>query len=120
MRHDRDEADYFLDMVAYARRAIRFVDNQPFESFIENEITRLAVYKCLEIIGEAASKISSETRTLHSDIPWGGMIGMRNILVHDYEGVADDMVYRTVIERLPELLIILHRILQANGWEDRP
>lgn len=62
-----------------------------------------AVIRCVEIIGEAASKISDATRISAPDIPWSAIVGMRNRLVHAYFEVDADVVWNTVTVELPGL-----------------
>lgn len=57
----------------------------------------------LEIIGEAANKISLELRNLNPQIPWRDMIDMRNVLIHEYFGVIPETVWKTCQQNLPKL-----------------
>lgn len=57
----------------------------------------------LQIIGEAASRISPELRERYPDVPWGQMIGTRHVLVHGYFDIDLDIVWTAVDEDLPEL-----------------
>jgi uncharacterized protein with HEPN domain len=77
----RDEA-YLLDILIAAREASEFVANLTWRQFAESRLHQSAVVKALEIIGEAAGRISIETRRAHPEIPWIEIIGMRNRLVH--------------------------------------
>lgn len=77
----RDEA-YLLDILIAARRAISYLEESSREAFQKNEMLQDAVIRPLEIIGEAASRVSDEYRERHPEIPWHKMIGMRNRLIH--------------------------------------
>jgi len=70
----------------------------------------LAIMKELEIIGEAAAKVSAVTKEQFSGIPWQDIIGMRNRLVHGYFDVDSDRVWDTVAVDLPELLALLDNV----------
>jgi uncharacterized protein with HEPN domain len=72
----------------------------------------LAIIKELEIIGEAASKVSSETRERFPEIPWQDIVGMRNRFIHGYFDIDMDRVWDTVNADLPELLELLEKIVQ--------
>jgi len=61
------------------------------------------VVRRLEVIGEAANKISESTRKKYPVIPWGKMTGMRNILIHEYFGVDYVIVWNTCKKSIPEL-----------------
>ena len=78
----RDEA-LLLDILIAARRAIRFLDGMTWEAFQRSELHQNAVMRPLEIIGEAARRVSQDTRDAYPDIPWDQMVGMRNRLIHE-------------------------------------
>ena len=65
----------------------------------------------LEIIGEAARRISKETQAAYSDLPWSDMVGMRNIMIHEYDDVDLVIVWETVNNDLPPLIDALEKIL---------
>lgn len=71
----------------------------------------LALLKALEIIGEAASKVSAETQAQHADISWSDVIAMRHRLVHTYFDIDLDVVWQTVVTDLPPLVTALRRAL---------
>ncbi len=64
----------------------------------------LAVVRLLEIIGEAANGISTDYQQAHPELPWNGMVSMRNRLIHGYFDVNLDIVWKTIQEDLPFLL----------------
>jgi uncharacterized protein with HEPN domain len=71
----------------------------------------LAVERCLEILGEAARRISDRVRLEHPEIPWHQIIAQRNVLAHEYGDIRHEMIWRVVSERIPELLTILERLV---------
>jgi len=71
----------------------------------------LAVIRCIEIIGEAASKISPDVRLMYPQIPWTDIVGMRNRLIHAYFDIDPDLVYDTLVGDLPRLIGSLQEIL---------
>jgi uncharacterized protein with HEPN domain len=79
----RDEA-YLLDILIAARRAMSYMEGSSREAFQENEMLQDAVIRPLEIIGEAAGRVSEAYREAHPEIHWHKMIGMRNRLIHEY------------------------------------
>ena len=99
----RDDA-WLLDMLLAARRAVRFAAPLTFSEFENDDLHQLAILKSVEIIGEAASRISEETKAGHPDIPWAEIIGLRNRLVHAYFAIQLDIVWQTVQEDLPPLI----------------
>jgi uncharacterized protein with HEPN domain len=68
-----------------------------------------AVTRQLEIIGEAARRISPETQATIPDIPWSKMIGMRNRLIHQYDDLDLETIWDTIQISLPELIVMLER-----------
>ena len=74
---------------------------------------RFACVKQIEIIGEAANFISSETKALFSDLEWKQIIGMRHILVHKYFGMDFELVWQVIIKDLPELKQKIEIVLNA-------
>jgi len=79
----RDET-YLLDILIAARDAMSFVSDVTQAQFYASRLHQNAVVKALEIIGDAAARISDETRQAHPEIPWADITGMRNRLVHGY------------------------------------
>jgi uncharacterized protein with HEPN domain len=72
-----------------------------------------ATVRALEVIGEAAGKVSDDTRSAAPQTPWRAMVGMRNRLIHGYFDVDTEVVWRTVKNELPELESAIQSALQA-------
>ena len=105
----RDEA-YLLDILNAARKAIQYTTGVTEEEFLRNELLQDATLRQLEILGEAARKVSQETKNVHLEIPWPEMIGLRNRLIHEYSRVNLQRVWDTIqndILRLVTLVIPL-------------
>ncbi len=73
-----------------------FVKNTTYPEFFKDTMKRAAVVRNLEIVGEAASKISKEFQKKNSTIPWSDIVGMRNKLIHDYFDVDYGIVWEVV------------------------
>jgi uncharacterized protein with HEPN domain len=73
------------------------------DSFIQDEKTADAVVRNLEIIGEAANRLSKDFIEQHSNIEWRKIIGLRHRIVHEYFGVDLDLVWQIITSDLPEL-----------------
>lgn len=82
--------------------------------FRRSRLHQLAVLKAVELIGEAAARVSDETRASHPDVPWKEIIGMRNRIVHGYVDVRLDVVWRTVREDVPALLAKLRPLVPKD------
>jgi uncharacterized protein with HEPN domain len=74
----------------------------------------LAILKAVEIIGEAASKVSDETREVYPQIPWSGIVAMRNRLTHVYFDIDLERVWDTVTDDLPPLISSLEKIIHIE------
>ena len=71
--------------------------------------------KSIEIVGEAASKVSKERREGLPQIPWANIINMRNRLIHAYSDIDLDVLWKTVIEDLPPLIAELEKIILSEN-----
>ena len=114
----RDGA-YLLDMLLAARDAVDFAGQITYSQFENSRLHQNAIFKALEIVGEAASRVSSEMRESQPDIPWHEIIGMRNRLVHVYFDLDIGLVWQTVQEDLPPLIAQLEHIVPPESTSDR-
>ena len=80
----RDDAARMLDMLLAARDAAAFADGRTRDDLDEDRQLLLALVKAVEIVGEAAAHVGEDTKSVHPEIPWTRIIGMRNRLVHGY------------------------------------
>jgi uncharacterized protein with HEPN domain len=105
MTKTRAYADYLEDIRQAAEKAVAFLGEMSVETFAGDEKTAYAVVRALEILGEAAKRIPSEVRDRYPDVPWRSMAGIRDKLIHDYVSVNNEVVWRTVREDLPGLIL---------------
>ena len=115
MRHEERDPANLWDMLEAARAVVDFTENLTLEEFLaagrDMQITRLAVERKLEILGEAARRVSSRFRDEHAEIPWKEMVGLRNVISHEYDKVNYPEIYRIVRERVPELITLLEPLV---------
>jgi uncharacterized protein with HEPN domain len=109
----KDDRVYVGHMIETIHKALSFLDGIGRAEFDNSETLRLALTHLLQIIGESARRVSQDFRTAHPQIPWKGIVGMRSKVVHDYLNVDDDIVWSTVIDDLPALLIELEKIMNS-------
>jgi uncharacterized protein with HEPN domain len=106
----RDDAVYVGHMLDTARKAVEKVERKSRADFDADENLRLALAHLIQIIGEAASRVSVTFCEEHAEVPWSEIIGMRHKIVHDYLGVDYDIVWEVVTADLPLLADKLERI----------
>ncbi len=109
----KDDA-YLEDILEAAKAVRRFTDGVSLEAFKANEEKYEAVNRKLEIIGEAARRLSPAAKNIFPEIPWRLVTAMRNILIHDYDDVDLDVVWETVQRDLPPLITRLEKHLAQN------
>ncbi len=102
-------------MLDAARAAQAFAEGKIRSSLDTDQQFLFALYKAIEIIGEAASKITPTTRAEIPEIAWRDMIGMRNILIHGYFEIDLDQVWKAVVEDLPLLVAELEQIVPPEA-----
>jgi uncharacterized protein with HEPN domain len=82
---------YLLDMLTAARDARDFAAGLTRDEYEASRLAQYAISHTLQIIGEAAARVSDDTRNSAGDVPWTQLIGLRNILVHDYGRIHRDI-----------------------------
>lgn len=107
MRGDRER---LLDMLEAIRKIEQYAHDESFTS-PQDELVEVWMVHHLQIIGEAASRISDDLRKKHPEVSWGGMIGMRHVLVHGYFETDKDIVWKAVEQDLPKLKTQIEKML---------
>ena len=110
----RDDAVRIQHMLDAAREACAFAKERGREDLNSDRQLTLALVKDIEIIGEAATRVSAETRMAYPSLPWLESVAMRNRLIHGYFDINLDIVWATVSEELPPLIAQLERILFSS------
>jgi len=115
MRPEERDPAYLWDMIEAARAAVDYTENLTLNKFLatdrEKAITRLAVERQLEILGEAARRVSSQFREAHPELPWREIVGLRNVISHEYDKVNYESIFRIVRNRLPVLIAMLEPLV---------
>ncbi|MBI3684188.1 MAG: DUF86 domain-containing protein [Acidobacteria bacterium] len=109
----RDEATV-LDILNAARRAVDFCLGLDRASFQADPKIYFAVLHQFTIIGEAAKRLTDAFRSSHPEFPWKDMAGMRDVLVHRYDDVSPEEVWKAVVEDLPQLIRSLEAIATSS------
>ena len=117
----KDDRLYLVHIVEALRKILRYTRGGR-DAFLADEMIQDAVYRNFLVIGEAAKRISEATRALDSSVPWRGMAGLRDVMVHQYEGVQADLVWQIREDQLktlePRILAIIER-LGGVQWPDK-
>ena len=108
----RDDTLRLRDMLDAAKAAIRVLGDHTAGELESTEVLALAVPHAVEIVGEAASRVSRELCRAHPEVAWSAVTGMRHRIVHDYFAVDYQRPYDTVHIDLPPLVAQLERILE--------
>lgn len=103
-----DDATRLAHMRDAASKVIDFSQGKPREALDTDEILCLALVRLLEIVGEAANRVSEATRKQHPEIPWPQIVGMRNRLIHGYDVIDLDILWQTIEHDVPKLLQALN------------
>ena len=98
-------------MLAAAKEVMEFAAGKTRMDLEKDRLHMLAIIKSIEIIGEAASKVTETFKTENGNIPWNDIINMRNRLIHTYFDVNLDIVWQTVKTDLPDLIKALEEII---------
>lgn len=104
------------DMLDAARAAMEFTRKRRYEDLLEDRLLRSGVERSLEIVGEAAKRVTIETRESLTEIPWRAIIGLRNVLAHEYDAVRQEILWRICQNELP---LLVERLLDV-GVDDPP
>jgi uncharacterized protein with HEPN domain len=110
----RDEASLW-DILESAKLALAYIDGIEKERFLQDVQRQDSVIRRIEIIGEAARRISLGTRESHPEVPWNEMMGMRNFLIHDYGAVDMEIVWETVTLDIRLLVSLVEPLVSKQG-----
>ena len=105
-----DDSVYVGHMLDMAKKAAEKVGALTRRDYDEDENLRLALAHLVQVIGEAARRVSAETREAHPEVPWVDIVGMRSKIVHDYMNVDEDIVWEVASRDLPALIPALERL----------
>ena len=105
------DSSYLLDILDSSRLALQYQGNATQEQFFDDLERQDAVIRRLLIVGEAARRVSEETRRQLPDLPWTAMVAMRNFIIHEYDAVDLRVVWDTVRNDLPPLIVALEKLV---------
>ncbi|MBI5409379.1 MAG: DUF86 domain-containing protein [Nitrospirae bacterium] len=115
MRPEERDPAHLWDMLEAAHAIMEFTGSLSLEEFLaagkDGEVIRLAIERKLEILGEAGRRISPNFRNAHPEIPWKEIVGLRNVISHQYEKVNYTEIYGIVRRQIPGLIALLEPLM---------
>lgn len=105
---------YLRDMLEAAREVVEFSARESWESYQSNKQLRRSIERSIEIIGEAARRVSSECQAAHPEVPWNKVIPARHRLAHEYDRLDDAIVWSIASRHVPALIKQLEGILPPD------
>ena len=100
-------------MLDYAREAADMTQGRVRADLDTDRMFNLALVRLVEVVGEAASWIESDFRALHPQVPWSDIVATRNRLIHEYDQVDLNRIWRIVQDDIPPLIAQLESIIAA-------
>jgi uncharacterized protein with HEPN domain len=114
----KDESlDYIKDILDAMDKAEILLEVVTFEQFASDFRINYAAIRALEIVGEATKRLPASLREQYPKVPWRGMAGMRDRMIHAYDMVDLEIVWNTIKEVIPDIRPMLERIL-ADHQQD--
>ncbi len=107
----KDEWIYIAHMLEMSQKAVNLIEGIDRHDYDQDETLRLALTHLVQVIGEAAQRVSLESRGAYPDVPWKEIVGMRNRIVHDYLNVDEDVIWEVIRQDLPPLITVLEKII---------
>ena len=115
MRPESGDAAYLWDMRDAAKALQGFVAGVQPREYTASRLLQAGVERQIEIIGEAARRVSDMFRDAHPEIPWRGIIAQRNVVTHDYGEILIERIWNVATERIPELIDALNALIPPIG-----
>ena len=116
----RDDRVSLVDLLVYAEEAIEILGDADLETVVRNRVMQLALQRLVEIVGEAARRVSQQTQEKHPVIAWSQIIGMRNRLARFYDRVDLAVLWDVIVNDFPPLVEQLEAIVGRDPGSADP
>ena len=111
MRPSDMDAARLWDMLTYAKEIHERIAGLTPDGYMAESDRRMAMERRLEVIGEAARNVSREFQEAHPEIPWRQIIGLRNVLAHEYGDIKHERIFRIATNQIPALISALEPLI---------
>jgi len=111
----RDHRLFLADMLEAIEKIERYTHGLSREDLWQDDLVADAVVRNLEVIGEAARHVPETLRAAHPEIDWRRVVGLRNVVVHEYFAIDLDVVWVVVEKHLPKLKQVVRAMLEAGS-----
>jgi len=108
---EEHDAGYLWDMLEAARGVAASLKDLTLEQYQADENLRLATERRIEIIGEAAGRVSQAVRETNAEIPWRQIIAQRHILAHEYGEIDNELIWAVATTHVPQLITMLENMV---------
>jgi uncharacterized protein with HEPN domain len=113
---NENDLSFLIDIIDCIIDINEFTNGIKFYEFEKDKMRKLAVERQLEIIGQAANKVSKETQNILNNIPWANIIGLRNKLAHDYDEILAERIWTISRNSIQELMKKLEKIDELKDY----
>ena len=103
MKASKRDSRVYLEDILSALLRIEEYGRRGEQEFLTDHLLQDALIRQLSIVGEASAKLPRSLREQHPEIPWKLIVGMRNVIIHDYSEIKPERIWQTVVEDLPLL-----------------
>ncbi len=110
----RDYQAYLNDILESIKKISKYTKSLSYEEFCKDELVKDGVIRNLEIIGEAIKNIPENIKNKLPDVEWRKIAGLRDILIHAYFGVDNEILWDIVKNRIPELKLQINQIIEGK------
>ena len=107
----RDLRLYLEDIRTGCEKVLRYSSGLSFEQFRQDDLRYDAILRNIEIIGEAAKRISAQIRDKYPEIEWRKISGLRDITAHEYFSISDEIVWDVIQNKIPGLILQIENVL---------